>query len=205
MTPPKAIRTAGQAALDELLRELATDKGVHIESAAVALGALAGFGCQVCVTLEIKDTGSFHGFSVFEVEGSNGESYLYGDAINRPLLESPDSIWTLLSGAARELGSTVPDVEELFGYVAQTVGTDRFGVPRYAPETWSEPPRSFVMLWGKFSWIFRDTVPSPTDWYLVYGVALQRLLTMVAGQFDLEPLVRIAMESAIAMAKLIQA
>lgn len=179
-------------------------KGVHIESAAVALGALAGVGCQTAVATEIDETGSYQGLSVVEVVGANGEKYLYGDAINSPLLESPDSVWSLVSGTAVSLGATVPDIEDLLRHVADTVGTDQFGVPRYAEGTWSESPRSFRPPWGKFGLAFRESAPRIEQWYQVSGVTLQKLLGMVDGRFDLEPLVRISMESAIAMAKLEQ-
>lgn len=201
MTSARVLKATGKAVLDELLRELRTEKGVHLESAAVALGALAGFGCQVAVKLAIKDSGSYHGLSVVTATGANGDVYLFGDAINRPLYESPDSVWVQMSTAARELGAAVPDVEELFAYVAGTVGGDAFGIPRYAPETWSETPSSFLPLWGKFSWLFQGRMPA-SQWYLGYAAAFAGLLKMTGRDFDVEPLVRIGMESAIAMAKL---
>ena len=195
MSVSPAVRAAGSAVLDDLLSRLKTERGVHLESAAVALGALAGHACQVFVLGGSAD-------SLLVVEGANGQSYYFGDAINAPLAESPHSVWDLVSDRALALGASIPDRDELFRHAAESVGGPDFGVPRYAPETWSEPPISFLKLWDILMPTVVATVPDPRDWPTVYAIAIGDLLDQANGQFDLEPLVRIAMDSAIAMSKL---
>ena len=189
------VQKAGAAVMNEVLGRIITGNGIHVESAVVALGALAGHACQVLV---------FGGAPVAHaiVEGANGQSYYFGDAINAPLAESENSVWNILSVMTLTLGGTLPDLAESFGHAAETVGGDDFGVPRYAPGTSSEPPESFLELWDPLLPIVKKTVPEPADWPAVYAVALGDLFVQVNGQFPLEPLVRIAMDTAIAMSKL---
>lgn len=132
----------------------------------------------------------------------NGQSYHFGDAINAPLAESENSVGNILSAATRELGGTLPDRDEPVRHAAEMVGGDQFGVPRDAPGTWSEPPESIPALWEPLLPVVTESAPEPADWPAVYAVALGDLLLQVNGQFPLEPLVRIAMDSAIAMSKL---
>ena len=199
MSVSGSVRTAGAAVLDDLLTRLRTEKGFHLESAAVALGALAGHACQVVV---LAGGPAFAGLSMLVASGADGDEYYFGDAINRPLAESPDSVWELVSTKARALGSAVPDRDELFRHAAETVGGPDFGIPRYAPGTFSEPPTSFLPLWDTLQPTVTAIAPDPRDWPTVYAVALCDLLDQVNGQFDLEPLVRIAMDSAVATSKL---
>lgn len=201
MTVSAAATTAGAAVLDQLLPRLTTDeRGAHLESVAVALGALAGRACQGAVLSGVEP--AYSDLSLTIVTAANGEQYYFGDAINAPLAESEDSVWEIVSVAATRLGGSLPDRDELFANAAATVGTAGFGVPRYATDTFSEPPRSFLPLWDEFlPTVSKDT--RPDEYLRVYATALADLFTMVAGQFPLEPLVRIAMDSAIAMSKLI--
>lgn len=194
------MQTAGAAVLDQLLPTLTTPRGAHLESVAVALGALAGRACQGAVLGGSNP--AYAQLSLLVVTGANGHRYYYGDAINAPLAESDESVWNIVAAAAVHLGGTLPDLNELFAHAAAVVGTDEFGVPRYAEGTFSEPPLSFLPLWDQFlPTVSKGTTPS--EYPQVYAVALGDLFAMVAGQFDLEPLIRIAMDSAIAMAKLV--
>lgn len=196
MSPTSETLSAADALLDAVLERLSTERGVHVESAAVCLGALAGHACQLYV---LRD-GEAAVPELMVVSGNNGATYYFGNSINGPLIESPESVWAILSATADSLDVKVPDVEELFRYAASVVGSAEFGVPRYAPDTYSEPPVSFLPLWDSFAPLLRN-VPT-AEWPVAYALAIGLLLSRVNGQFPLEPLVQIAMESAIAMAKL---
>jgi hypothetical protein len=193
------VQAAGAAVLQLLLPKLTTERGAHLESVAVALGALAGRACQGAVLAGIEP--AYADLSLVVVTSVDGSEYYYGDAINAPLVESENSVWSIVATAATRLGGTVPDRDDLFAHAAESVGTPDFAVPRYARDTYSEPPLSFLPLWDDFL----PTVSNRTtidEYPQVYAVALGDLFAMVEGQFDLEPLVRISMDSAIAMAKL---
>lgn len=66
-----------------------------------AAGALAGHACQVATTSGIASNDpDYVGLSIVRVDGKNGDRYLMGDAINRPVLEWQYSVWALPSRAS---------------------------------------------------------------------------------------------------------
>jgi hypothetical protein len=79
-------------------------------------------------------------------------------------------------------------------------------VPRYAAGTASgDTPANYVQaLWAPLLPICRDLSIGTQQWPMVYGFALQELFQMAAGQHDLTILTRVAMDSAVSMAKLKQ-
>jgi hypothetical protein len=182
-----------------------SDRGMHLEGAVVTLGALAGKACQVAmlVGVEAKDP-VYLGLSVADVTGVDGTEFYFGDAINRPLVESTYSVWSLVAGAANSLGATVPEVTELFEHAASSVGTPEFGVPRYAAGTHAEPPLTYLARWDELLPIIRKHAPDAQQWPVVFGIAIQQLFTIAGGDFNLTILTRIFMDSAIAMSKLKQ-
>ena len=145
----------------------------------------------------------YQGRSLMTVGGANGDEYFVGDAINRPLAESKYSVWGLVAGAANQHGGQVPDLNELFQHSASTLGGAEFGVPRYAPGTnASETPRSYLALWDSLQTSVRQSAPSPEQWPVAYGFAIQNLFAMAKGHFGLVVLTRVVMDSAIATSKL---
>jgi hypothetical protein len=197
-------KISARQVLDHLMTTLTTDQGVHIESLVTALGALAGRACQFATLdgLSSKNP-DYDGLSLLVVGGANGDQYYYGDAINRPLAESPQSVWALLASPVVHFGGELPDFGELFSHSAATVGGPQFGRPRYAEGTdAAETPREYVRLWNDLLPIVCRHSPGPQQWPLAYGYALQRLFAQVNAQLDLGVLARVAMDSAIATSRL---
>jgi hypothetical protein len=197
-------KIAGKGLLERLLVILKDERGVHVESLATALGALAGHACQVAA-FEGLNSGNqeYSGLSLSTVEGANGDEYFFGDAINRPLAESTYSVWGLVAGAAHQHGAELPDLSELFAHSASTVGGENFGLPRFAPGTQAAgTPRQYLALWDQLLPLVQESAPRPQHWPIAYGIAVQNLFGMAAGHFDLGVLTRVVMDSAIAMSKL---
>jgi hypothetical protein len=197
-------KIAGKVLLERLLALMKDERGVHVESLATALGALAGRSCQMAA-LQGLNSGEpeYRGLSLVSVEGANGDEYFFGDAINRPLAESPYSLWGLVAGAAHQQGAQLPDLNELFANSANSVGGENFGVPRFAPGTRAaDTPRNYLALWNPLFPVMQESAPRPQQWPIAYGIAVQNLFAMTNGQFDLGVLTRVVMDSAIAMSKL---
>ena len=198
---------AAQAALSRLLDELTTRRGVHLESALSALGALAGRACQLAALEGVagKDP-DYVNLSLAVVTGADGSEYFFGDAINRPLVERQYSIWDLVAAKTTELGGTVPDRDELFAHNAEMVGTPDYGVPRWGEDTSAELPRTFLPLFDRYQPTVRKSAKNPQQWPVVYGVAIQKLFDRVVTSFDSKLDVgipaRVVLDSTIAMAKL---
>jgi len=207
-TPDSAfLDGAAEAAgiiLDRMLGAMTSDRGVHVESLFTALGAHAGHACQLAA-LDGLATGhpDYTGLSYIEVKGANGDEYLFGDAINRPLAEHRFSFWELVGTKVRELSGEVPDANEYFAHSAATVGGDQFGLPRYAEGTAADDtPRGYLPSFDVLLPSIRVSAPDPQQWPVAYGIAVRSALDLTRGQFDYAVLTRIVMDSAIAMSKL---
>ncbi|SDL25716.1 hypothetical protein SAMN04487916_10780 [Arthrobacter sp. ov407] len=202
--PIPGAQLAGRIILERLLGVMRDERGVHVESLATALGALAGRACQIAA-LEGLHSGEaeYRGLSLLTVGGANGDEYFVGDAINRPLAESNYSVWSLVAGAAQHYGAQVPDLNELFHHSASTLGGAEFGLPRFAPGTNAGgTPRSYLTMWEPLQAPVRQAAPRPEQWPVAYGLAVQNLFAMAKDQFDLGVLTRVVMDSAIATSKL---
>lgn len=202
--PLAGAQVSSQIVLDKVMQLMTTENGVHVESVVTALGALAGRACQIAAIHQLEQTGDATGVGVSRVVTTSGETYLMGDAINRPLLESPYSVWSLVSGAAKEQGAELPELTELVSHSASTLGGPEFGIPRFAEGTdAAASPREYLELWNTMLTWVTPTAPRPQQWPMVYGLALQNLFQMMRGQdFDLGVLTRVAMDSALTTAKI---
>jgi hypothetical protein len=189
---------------DELVKPLKLGQGFSSPAIAAVLGALAGHASQVAAFNGVA-TGdpAYAGLSIATVNGRNGDVYLFGDAVNRPVLEWEYSVWSLVAGVCEKMGIPIPDRNELAGYVASTVGTDNFGIPRDLP-TGSPTPRDALALWA--TWNTRTANALESDYVPVaFAMAFQRLAqtdNAVDPTVDQAAMGRIMMESTLAMSKL---
>ena len=191
------MNAGGEYLLDRIKVALQDEKGVQVESLLTCLGALAGYACQ----FSVRQTGG-----TFAVVGTkDGTNYLYGDALNAPLAESPLSVWALISKAVQKLGAPLPDLAEIFKHVTETVGTSEFGVPRVADEHRSRdlPIVYLQQLWPQALPMAQKFCDKPAQLPVVFGIALHRALEQALGVLDTTLGARIAMESAVAMSKVI--
>lgn len=202
--PLQAARIMSDKVFDGLVKPLKLQRGVPTPVIVATLGALAGHACQVA-TLRGKATNSpdYRDLSIVTVEGANGEEYLMGDAINRPVMESQYSVWALVAGITEHLGVPHPDLHELVDYVVRTCGSATFGVPRDLPPGAADP-RSALTLWSLGEALASD-IPHPDYVPVCFALAYQRLVQTdhaVDPAVDVAALARIMMESTIAMSKL---
>lgn len=169
------------------------------------LGVLAGFSCQRAALAGIaagdpayRDLPN----PILDVRLKDGTRLLFGDAINRPLLESQHSVWALVGGVLQHLGRPVFDVRELVARKTQEAGTPAF--ERCADLPPDGPPIPFALGWRK---VALDLEPQlPLDLVpVVFALAFQRLAQTDAAadrSVDVELCARTMMESAIVASKL---
>jgi hypothetical protein len=167
------------------------------------LGSLAGFSCIAALMRMLDETGqTLDGVGIVVFGGQKGERYFYGDMPNRSLLQDRISVLSLVNGAVQHLGRpALPDVGEIAGHVASTVGTEAYGVPRW-PEGHGtgELPLSMVThLWPAVKPLIAPFAASPAEWPIILGLAAQKAI--LKGRDSIDPLVaaRIVMECAIPM------
>jgi hypothetical protein len=192
----------GKEVCQRLIEAMKDAKGVHVESLLSALGSLAGFSCQMSIRAENPAAGD----SVFVVVGgADGRNYFFGDRLNQPLAESQYSVWGLTAGKAQGLGCVeLPDFNEIFGYVASTVGGDRFGMPRI-PEGHrpSDLPLNYLKaIWPGIMPVASRFCARPSEWPILFGIAIQEVMMMGKGVVDPKLATIIVMECAVPMSKI---
>jgi len=202
--PLEAARRMSDVVFDTFVKPLKLQRGLASPVIAATIGALAGHACQVATVSGIANGNpDYRGLSIMTADGKNGDRYLVGDAINRPVLDWQYSVWALVAGITEKMGIPTPDVRELAGYVASTMGGDTFGIPRDLPAG-APTPRAMLSLWGLGDALAKD-VPHPDYVPVTFTLAYQRLVQTdhaADPTVDLSAMARIVMESALAMSKL---
>ena len=187
-----------------LIRGLKTDKGVHVESLVVALGALAGYSCQASVRALAKSK-NIAETSVFTIIGTkDGQKYFYGDALNKPLSEDKYSVLSLAGGGAKAAGcNSFLDVNEVFIHVTQTVGKAEFGLVRYGKSfKASDTPLGFVKgLWPVLLPTIQKFCPNPEHWPILVAITIQDTIIWAKEVIDPGEALRLTMEAAVPMSK----
>lgn len=185
--------------------QLSDAKGrVHVETMLSALGALAGFGCQMAVRAAVKAGRLNPDGALVEVTTNDGGTYYFGDQINQPLLEAPISVWKLIAGAAQHAGAReLPDIIEIVKHVSATVGGGGFGV--LTVDTKNQPHEAPIEAlkthWQSAYTLIRSLSGDPimTGWY--FAGAAQSVIVDVRQVIDPALSCRIVMEAAVAMSK----
>ncbi len=201
--PHVAAKIASKELLERFLTVMKDDKGVHVESVFVALGALAGFACQqsALTRLARKETQA----SLMTITDNNGKNYYLGDAINQPLLEDRLSVASLVGGALESYGETLCDIEEIVKHTIASIGTEAFGQPRL-PENHQAhyQPLDCLKLWQPLKEQILDVFLVPaSDWGLAYGLAIQSFMEQAKTVLSPDIAGIIVMEAAIPMSKVI--
>ncbi len=203
--PLLGAKIGAKEVFNYLVNGMKDSKGVHIESFMCILGSLAGYSCQASLRKELIEMKGLNENQVFAiVEDKDKKKYYFGDLVNQPLVENQYSVWALSAGAVQHLGITkMLDVREIFAHVSMSVGSDSYGIPR-VPDAHkpSDIPYNYVRsLWTKFLPIAEHYCASPSEWPIMFGMAIQE--GIISGKDAIDPLLAltIAMESAIPMAK----
>jgi hypothetical protein len=200
-----------QKVSDELVQilfaELKDKNGIHAETALAALGALAGFSVQMALRETLVKPGKMPEDKVFVIVKTKiGESFYLSDLTNEGLFGAQPgvySVYALVGGGAQKAGAKeLPDNIEIRKYVAGTIGSDKFGIPRVPAE--HKPHARPIELLGKFWNPVRNllvlNVQAPLQWPLVLGLAAQKVIVMSKDSLDPAMAYRLVMETAVAMA-----
>jgi hypothetical protein len=190
---------------NSLIHGLRNTKGVHIESYLTALGALAGFSCQMSLREALRSNGilSEENHILVISDGPDGKKYYFGEALNKPLAEDPYSVWNLASFAARKMGAPLPDIAEIFQHVSASIGTRAFGVPRLPDDRrpGDHPLNYLKALWPTLLPVVRPFCDDPAEWPILFAIAAQESIFMGKDVIDPGLAVSVVMESAVAMSK----
>jgi len=191
--------------VQRIMEGMKDEKGVHIESMLCAFGALAGYSCQAGVRqLLVHENGINEKEAFVIVDCADGRKYFAGETLNKPLVESQYSVWALAGGAAQHLGAeNLIDIGEIFKYVIQTVGSEKFGILRISEDhkPGDLPCNYLKYLWPAIFPVVKQFCSAPVEWPILFGLAIQEV--MYSGKDVIAPLqaLMIVMESAVPMSK----
>lgn len=190
---PLQSAKAGSRELVHLVTEqLQSRADVRQESLLCALGALAGFACQVSAR-----TNAFaHGMPARECLSEDLAMLLFGMEF---------SVCGLVAGAARHNGcQSLVEPGEIWEHVGKSIGTPEFGIPRlpagHAPH---ELPADYLrLLWPMMKPVISRYCSNPALWPVMCALALQQALELGQERLDAELAMRVALESALPMARI---
>lgn len=121
--------------MNTVVQNCVFDGVTHAPTALAALGAMAGFGCQMAIRDDVIKTGQMPENEALMVsQGADGSRYYFGPLLNQPLLMLPTSVYSIICNGMRGAGETVfPDPEATLKKVLDTLGTPTFGLPSLPP------------------------------------------------------------------------
>lgn len=202
--PLIGAKLGSELALNNLLHQLHTERGVHAETLMATAGVLIGQSLQASVWAEAEQAGQDSVVGLHLVRCQDDSCFFVGEPLNRKLLVGYGSPWQLLGEAARQEGcQRLPDEEQLLLEGIQRLCTPAFGWPQvpaaHAPAGWS--PSEQGDLWLLFRPICITCCPDPDEWPLFFGLVAARALRMVTPHVVPELAFRLAMDAAIDAAK----
>ncbi|MEB3335044.1 MAG: hypothetical protein VKP70_08670 [Cyanobacteriota bacterium] len=202
--PLAGTKLGSKLALDLLLEQLTTERGVHAETLVALAGVLAGQSVQASLWAEARLAGDPRVAGLRLVECRDGTRYLVGDPLNQGLLEGWGSPWQVLAEAARQEGcSRLPSGEELLLEGLKRLGTPSFGQPGVPASHAPQPlaPGQETTLWRWFHPLRGACCQEPRQWPLLHGLLAARSLRLVRPVLEPSLAFRLAMDAAIDAAK----
>lgn len=199
--PAIRLQLGSKKVTKHLLSVMQHDGGTHTKSIICALGALAGYSCQVSARAQAAAQGLVETANFDFVDGADGNRYFSGEPINRLLVTAECSVFELVKMSVRILTGREPDIDtdEIFTHTFKTLGFESFGKPRipaeYAPH--DNPVNYARNFWPILSPIIREFCPNPDHWPLMLGLSVHEIFSMVREGVDPHAAAQLVMESAI--------
>jgi hypothetical protein len=204
--PLVGARIGAEEISRRLLKAMASDRGVHVESLLAVCGALAGQACQAGVRARSRAAGLAELSGLHVVGTGDGGSCLVGEGLVQALFTDPMSAWGLAAGAAQQAGCTaLPDPTALWRHGMEHLGQADFGEPQ-VPDAHQPSPeslQSLPSLWPALVPLAQRFCPDPVEWPILFGLVAQKAITMGREVIDPCLALRIVMDTAIAGAMVV--
>jgi hypothetical protein len=197
-------KLGSEVALEMLLDQLGTERGVHAETLMACTGVLMGQSSQASLLTDARQEGRSRVPGLQVVQCQDGSTCLVGDPLNRQLMDGYASPWAVLSEAAQQEGcDSLPEMEQLLLDGIARLGTPAFGTPQvpaeHAPQRLE--PAAQENLWLLIRPLCLSCCSEPREWPLLCGLLAVRALRLVKPHLEPALAFRLAMDSAIDAAK----
>ncbi len=195
------LQKGADAVLERLVNAMRGGSGeIHPQSLVCAVGSLAGYACQKDVRVMCMKKNHLTEDQIFTVmTDKQGRKLFFGDLLNEPLVNEKLSVWSMIGGAVKQRGGTLPDVNDIFRYISYTAGGEQFGRPR-ACQVGESMTDYLGRLWLPLAEVAKHYAEDG-ELHIVFGIALQKAVFTAGGSMNVTEAARIAMESAVSMSK----
>ncbi|RED53435.1 hypothetical protein [Aestuariispira insulae] len=173
-----------------------------------ALGALAGFGCQVGLRENLIDNGSETEETLFiTIKTENEERFFTGDKLNEALFgdacSGALSVWSLVSRPLRDIGGELLDLEDMVRRSAAAMGTAVYGVPKLPQSHLPDelPIEALQQHWGQARALMEDLGVASAGFALVPAFAIGRIIREQQEMLSPYVGVKVAMEAVVPMSR----
>jgi hypothetical protein len=192
-----------------MAQEIRQAGALEPETVLTALGALAGFSAQMSIRKAVIEPQRMDPNAVLsEAVTKNGETYYFSDLLNwivfENLSEPPWSIWAYVRDAVPEAERPLlPDLNEILGHAARSIGTARFGVPRLPARHMPRimPRAALNEHWGEVHRELAASNRAASEWPYDLAVAAQWQMLTSRDRLALPLAAAIVMEAAVPMSK----
>jgi hypothetical protein len=171
-TSQNKLNAGAEYLLYRIWATLQTSHSIHAESLLTCVGGLAGYACRKYAQQTRSDSST-------------------------ALIDSPLSIWSLVSRAVLKLGEPLPDIRQIVMKASSEQATQ-------LPD-WHQPGHPAIVylkqLWPQTLPIAQRFCPRPIHLPLLYGIALQRAIEHTKDVLSPTLAASISMECAIAMSR----
>lgn len=181
------------------------DGRVRVEDALGVLGSLAGFSVIAASRQIAGSRLGLQRLGIMFVTTTDGSTYHFGGFLNQVLLEHPtESLFAHITAPLRAAGVPVPDTLPIVKRVAETVGSDHYGVLDLPPEhTVDDNPVNIVSaMWASVVRCAALGERPPQTWTATFAEAIRLLNERSPGLLDDTMRARIVLECALRTAHL---
>ncbi len=190
MTSQNRLNAGAEYVLYRIWATLQTEQGIHVESLLTCVGGLAGYACRS------------YARQLQTLSGGDSDDRLVS-VLGASLIDSPLSIWSLVSRAVLKLEQPLPDIHEIVRRASQTAAADTRQVPQLP--NWHRPQQPAIVylkqLWPQTLPIAQRFCLRPMQMPVLYGIALQRAIEHTKDLLSPTLAASISMECAIAMSR----
>ena len=174
---------------------------INPDIAIIFISGMVGYACQAAL-FENKQ-------NYYIVKTSNGNNYIYGDALNHYLLDAKGSLYNILMG---QFCSKFPQSEPLnikafLARISQNIGNEKYLInDEFNPEQIFDF-EFYRSTWKKFYDKLIKYCKTPDEWPILISISLNTFLNIidsVYGKESYKKFVSIAFENAIYISKMSQ-
>lgn len=195
------LQKGAQAVLDRIVNAMTGSSGeVHPQSLLCAVGSLAGYACQQDVRDKFVYEKKLPEDKVFTIiQDKQGRNFYFGDLIDEFLAREKYSVWAFAGGALNHLGKGLIDINDIFRYVSFVAGGEQFGKVRSC--NMGETMDGYLRLLWKPLYQICQGFCEKGELHILYGMCVQKAVMVCSKRLDSGECARIAMESAVSMAR----